>query len=168
MGIKHIKYVKSSDMNADAAVAALISLNDGVTYCGGNAWSRYLKSIKDPANLVFPEGWYFCKHCFRNKHNSSTGLYEEVPVYHLDDEYWDSYVVETAKQASPADYSALAMTDILHGLNHGSKKVDPWTISVRGQDVCEDAFVLTGWVVKKGNDGVIEVSNSCGTCYILY
>jgi len=31
-----------------------------------------------PRDLVYPEGWAYTKGCFHNKHNSITGLYEEV------------------------------------------------------------------------------------------
>lgn len=42
-----------------------------------------LISNLDPRELYYPEGWYFAKGTFRNKGNSSTGTYEEVPVYRL-------------------------------------------------------------------------------------
>jgi len=33
-----------------------------------------------PKKLIYPEGWYYAKGMFRNKHNSSTGLYQEIPM----------------------------------------------------------------------------------------
>lgn len=35
----------------------------------------------NPKELVYPEGWYFAKGHFRNKGNSTTGIYSEVPFY---------------------------------------------------------------------------------------
>ena len=33
-----------------------------------------------PKDLIYPEGWYYAKGCFRNKHTSSSGLYSEVSM----------------------------------------------------------------------------------------
>ena len=44
----------------------------------------------NPEELVYPEGWYFAKSHFRNKHMSTTGLYEEALVWHASrDEIWE-------------------------------------------------------------------------------
>ena len=44
----------------------------------------------NPEELVYPEGWYFAKSHFRNKHMSTMGLYEEALVWHASrDEIWE-------------------------------------------------------------------------------
>jgi len=35
----------------------------------------------NPEELVYPEGWYFAKGNLRNKHNTESGIYGEVPIY---------------------------------------------------------------------------------------
>ncbi|MBQ5812078.1 hypothetical protein IIW29_00680 [Candidatus Saccharibacteria bacterium] len=42
----------------------------------------------DPDTLYYPEGWYFAKGHFRNKHNTSSGVYEEVPMLKSDGTPW--------------------------------------------------------------------------------
>lgn len=42
---------------------------------------KAIVSKVSPTKLVYPEGWYFAKGCLRNKHYSSSGFYEEIPIY---------------------------------------------------------------------------------------
>ncbi len=42
----------------------------------------------DPNDLIYPEGWYFAKGSFRNKHNTTTGLYDEIPIIRSTGEPW--------------------------------------------------------------------------------
>ena len=70
--------IKSVDLPLEVAVKVFIMLNnDKVTY---SAKMKTIFTTTDPENLLYPEGWYYGKECFRNKHNSTTGLYGEVSV----------------------------------------------------------------------------------------
>ena len=40
----------------------------------------YISTDEEPKNLVYPEGWYYAKGMFRNKHNSTNGEYSEIPM----------------------------------------------------------------------------------------
>ena len=41
-----------------------------------------------PKELTYPEGWYYAKGCFRNKHMSSTGMYDEIRMETSDGREW--------------------------------------------------------------------------------
>lgn len=43
----------------------------------------------EPKDLVYPEGWYYAKGTFRNKHNSTTGLYSEVEMIKSNGKLWE-------------------------------------------------------------------------------
>ena len=47
----------------------------------------------EPSALTYPEGWYYAKGNFRNKHNSTTGRYYEIHMVKSNGEPWK----ETAK-----------------------------------------------------------------------
>ncbi len=38
----------------------------------------------EPKDLIYPEGWYYAKGTFRNKHQSTTGMYEEAYMFKMD------------------------------------------------------------------------------------
>lgn len=42
----------------------------------------------EPKNLIYPEGWYYAKGSFRNKHTSTTGIYEEVTMLKSNGALW--------------------------------------------------------------------------------
>ena len=46
----------------------------------------------EPKELIYPEGWYFAKGYFRNKHTSSTGIYDEIPMMKKDGTLWGDLV----------------------------------------------------------------------------
>lgn len=43
----------------------------------------------EPKNLVYPEGWYYAKGSLRNKHTSTTGIYEEVRMEKSNGDGWE-------------------------------------------------------------------------------
>lgn len=43
----------------------------------------------EPKNLIYPEGWYYAKGSFRNKHTSTTGIYEEVTMLNSNGAFWE-------------------------------------------------------------------------------
>ena len=84
---------KMADMPAYVAATAFVVINAGLVHYFpegryGTARDGEIVADVDPEDLTYPEGWYFCKDCFRNKHNSSTGIYEEIPVFRQDGNRW--------------------------------------------------------------------------------
>ncbi len=74
--------VKSCDLPGQVAAKLFVMLNRGnvelVDDC--DVCVPYLSVKVNPKELVYPEGWYYAKGAFRNKHNSTTGLYDEILV----------------------------------------------------------------------------------------
>lgn len=74
------KTVKMCDMSKEIAAHVFKMLN------GNNVRLRetygcvrtIIVTDVEPKNLVYPEGWYYAKGSFRNKHTSTTGMYGEV------------------------------------------------------------------------------------------
>ena len=42
----------------------------------------------EPKDLIYPEGWYYAKGNLRNKHTSTTGLYQEIHMLKSNGERW--------------------------------------------------------------------------------
>lgn len=90
------KTVRTADLSGNAAANLFAILNPGeVEYLPMHPFN--FKSLPpvgviitdtDPDELNYPEGWYFAKGTFRNKHNSSTGIYEEVPMLKSNGSAW--------------------------------------------------------------------------------
>ncbi len=74
------KTIKTCDLSGNIAAFLFQKLNgDNVklkTYAGYNV--LVIVTDIEPQNLVYPEGWYYAKGCFRNKGNTTSGVYEEV------------------------------------------------------------------------------------------
>lgn len=84
--------VKMCDMSAKIAAVVFQCLNYTkiqlkIDRCG----NRSIITDVEPKNLTYPEGWYYAKGCFRNKHMSSTGMYEELPMYKTNGERWRDF-----------------------------------------------------------------------------
>ena len=47
----------------------------------------------EPRDLVYPEGWYYANGFLRNKHTSTTGLYEEIPMIRPNGDDWSDYAL---------------------------------------------------------------------------
>ena len=45
-------------------------------------------TMTEPIKLTYPEGWYYAKGTLRNKHTSTTGIYEEIPMRRRDGVSW--------------------------------------------------------------------------------
>lgn len=81
--------VKSCDYPVAVALQVFEMLNPRVKA----KWDRFsnLKVIVtdvEPKDLTYPEGWYYAKGCFRNKHTSTTGIYSEIPMEKSDGSSW--------------------------------------------------------------------------------
>ena len=83
--------IKTADLNGSIAAKLFANMNPGrvehVTMHNGDIHGVLVTDV-DPVDLDYPEGWYFAKGSFRNKHNSSTGFYSEVPMLKSDGLPW--------------------------------------------------------------------------------
>ena len=87
MNEKKAKQVKSCDYHWKIALKVLEMLNPKtvrVDVVGRT--SEYAKVITDsePMDLIYPEGWYYAKSSFRNKHQSTSGFYYEIRMVRSD------------------------------------------------------------------------------------
>ena len=85
------KVVKMCDMPVQIAVKVFEALNYGKVKAGMNLIYPCEISIitnTEPKDLVYPEGWYYAKGAFRNKHTSTTGKYYEVNMWTEDGAHW--------------------------------------------------------------------------------
>ena len=84
------KTVKMCDMSGEIAAIVFQKLNSKDVILGEVKGTSELIIATDvePAELVYPEGWYYAKGCFRNKHTSSTGAYEEIRMVKVDGTSW--------------------------------------------------------------------------------
>lgn len=92
--------VKSADFPYEAALLVFEILNidrdgnhhvkiigpDHDTFCVRHR----IITDREPMELVYPEGWYYAKGNFRNKHNTSTGFYSETPMCNEKGVRWDN------------------------------------------------------------------------------
>lgn len=97
------KMIKTSDLLVEVAAKLLQDLNpDKIRFVkmGNSGFLRkvIMTDVK-PKDLVYPEGWYYAKGCFSNKHTSTTGLYGEMLMIKGDGSFWeDTYCT------LPSDY----------------------------------------------------------------
>ena len=86
------KIVKMCDMPIAVAVKVFSMLNEGkieVKEPGDFFCTCYMVVTDvEPKDLVYPEGWYYAKGAFRNKHLSTTGMYEEAKMFTSYGEPW--------------------------------------------------------------------------------
>ena len=88
--------VKTADLAASLAANLFAALNPmDVEYMRYHPFNQsslpeigLIVTDTNPDELYYPEGWYFSKGFFRNKHNTTSGLYEEIPVYKRDGTPW--------------------------------------------------------------------------------
>lgn len=90
------KIVKMCDMNQDIAIEVFSKLNPEKIEIQKEYLLGLMKIVRiytnvEPKDLIYPEGWYYAKGTFRNKHTSSTGVYHEVRMYKTSGESWDQY-----------------------------------------------------------------------------
>ena len=82
--------IRTADLSANLAAHLFESMNVGVEFLFDSpfGFGRAIFTDTDPEELLYPEGWYYANGTFRNKHNSSTGLYEEIPIAKRDGTLW--------------------------------------------------------------------------------
>ena len=72
--------VKMCDMDLHIATKVFEALNPGKVKIVNTPFTTFILTDIEPKDLVYPEGWYYAKGYFRNKHMSTTGLYSEVSM----------------------------------------------------------------------------------------
>jgi len=99
MGNNVARTVKSCDLPDFIALEVFRLLNTDYTgHCQlqvkkpGKDYRTHYQIITDcePKDLVYPDGWYYAKGCFRNKHTSTTGFYCEVRMFDSNGNPWGS------------------------------------------------------------------------------
>lgn len=86
--------VKMCDMNMRIAATVFEMLNEGKVkiktpkYPEMSVYRIEIVTDVEPKDLTYPEGWYYAKGCFRNKHQSTTGRYSEARMVKSDGESW--------------------------------------------------------------------------------
>ena len=84
------KVVKSCDFPVEVAIKVFEMLNPRVrAFWSPGIDGRTLITDVEPKDLTYPEGWYYAKGNFRNKHTSTTGVYYEIPMKKSDGTYWE-------------------------------------------------------------------------------
>lgn len=90
------KSVETNNLPMRAAAILLESLNPkwvSVNYRGKTCIVTSITSSVSPERLTFPKGWYVAKGNFRNKHQSTSGIYEEVPILDVNGNPWKTTVL---------------------------------------------------------------------------
>lgn len=85
------KTIKMADMTGEIAAKVFEMLNDGkvkITNSSILEGMFYIVTAVEPKDLFYPEGWYYAKGFFRNKHNSSNGVYHEIEMIKPTGESW--------------------------------------------------------------------------------
>lgn len=83
--------VKMCDMQVEIAAKVFEMLNPGKVKVDNGSWCSDRANIKtdvEPSELIYPEGWYYAKGNFRNKHTSTTGMYQEIRMIKSNGESW--------------------------------------------------------------------------------
>jgi hypothetical protein len=80
---------KMCDMNKNIAAKVFVLLNNNrISIDNIDNMRMFLITDTEPKDLLYPEGWYYAKGRFTNKHNTSTGLYEEIYMMKSSGESW--------------------------------------------------------------------------------
>lgn len=87
------KTVKLCDMSAHIAALLLMELNRGKVNLVNDQYSGRVTEIRttlEPKELIYPEGWYYSKGNFTNKHTSTIGTYDELlMINNYTNKVWD-------------------------------------------------------------------------------
>ena len=85
--------IKCCDFPKEVAANVFLMLNPSVTYTEDSYGNNIFITDEQPNNLIYPEGWYYEKGTFRNKHNSTTGIYEALYMFTSEGILWKNIVV---------------------------------------------------------------------------
>lgn len=84
--------VKMCDMSVNVAAKVLQMLNpEKVTLKVAADIGRVTSIVTsvEPKELRYPEGWYYAKGYFTNKHNSTTGAYDAIMMFDENGGIWE-------------------------------------------------------------------------------
>ena len=86
------KVVKMCDMSKEIAARIFEMLNPKkVSIKEGYFHGMMIVTDIEPKDLVYPEGWYYAKGNFTNKHNSTTGVYGRILMVKSNGKSWDDF-----------------------------------------------------------------------------
>ena len=80
--------IKSCNYPGEIASRIFEMLNSDVKYSRNEHGVKVIITDTDPKELIYPEGWYYAKGRFRNKHQSTTGMYDEVYMFNSKGVCW--------------------------------------------------------------------------------
>lgn len=86
------RIVKMCDVTADVAAKIFAVYNEGkvaVLTAGDIGRVTAIVTDVEPKNLIYPDGWYYAKGRFTNKHKSTTGMYDTVLMLDKNGDVWD-------------------------------------------------------------------------------
>ena len=90
------KTIKMCDLSEDVVANVFVMLNPGkVKY---DKDESIIITDVEPEYLVYPEGWYYAKGTFRNKHTSTNGLYVEIEMIKSNGEFWEDYATYSTRR----------------------------------------------------------------------
>lgn len=93
------KVVKMCDMKKSIAVKVFKMLNQEKVHVRENNFCELIIVTDiEPKNLIYPEGWYYAKGRFRNKHNSTTGMYDEIRMIKSNGESWKDIALYSTQE----------------------------------------------------------------------
>lgn len=84
--------VKMCDLPAAIAAEVFAKLNTGKIQVGEDKiLGIFIRTEVEPKDLIYPEGWYYAEGSFRNKHQSTTGLYSEITMFKENGDFWEEF-----------------------------------------------------------------------------
>lgn len=91
--------VRTAELPMEVAAKLLQMLNpEDIQVKPETSFGLELVSKKEPIDLLYPEGWYYAKGCFRNKHNTTNGIYEEAVMLKPNGDPWREDATYSTKQ----------------------------------------------------------------------
>ena len=82
--------VKMCDMDKSIVSKVFEMLNGGNVHLKetDSYFGTVIVTDVEPKELIYPEGWYYAKGTLRNKHTSTTGIYEEILFMKSNGDTW--------------------------------------------------------------------------------
>ena len=88
--------VKMCDMPVNIAVLVFKMLNEGRITISRLNNANVIITDTNPMNLRYPEGWYYAKGNFRNKHTSTIGIYHEINMVTSNGVSWNFFCKDSS------------------------------------------------------------------------
>lgn len=150
-----ISEVATCNLPASAAIVALACLNPSKVL--KSDFSQYPATVttkEHPSRMLFPQGWYFAKGAVRNKHNSTTGLYDEVTALDENGSMWEGaeIAVENQRQCEAKDFSQEALMRTICALNPTIKAMSPLALRLNRKLGNDTILIVEGGYIERMND----------------